>query len=155
MEPTSPQWLPELAGGQLQTELCELVEVGWKRGGEGWGRKVEPRKQGRLVGVSSGCWRFGPPKLGMGEQFVFICFFLKTKTFCFDCWGEAVIGKKKGPETVGFMLGDAQVQDGVGATITRNKCWGSLSLFLAIFSFEEVLNGTLRVPCLFLGYFID
>lgn len=48
------------------------------------------------------------------------------------------------------MLGDAQVQDGVGATITRNKCWGSLSLVLAIF-FKEVLNWTLRVPCLFLG----
>ena len=27
LEPSSPQWLPELAGGQLQTELCELVEV--------------------------------------------------------------------------------------------------------------------------------
>eukprot|EP00434_Breviolum_minutum_P005908 symbB.v1.2.005209.t1/scaffold266.1/size251003/6 len=27
LEPSSPQWLPELAGGQLQTELCELVEA--------------------------------------------------------------------------------------------------------------------------------
>lgn len=27
LDPLSSQWLPELAGGQLQTELCALVEV--------------------------------------------------------------------------------------------------------------------------------
>lgn len=96
MEPSSPQWLPELAGGQLQTELCELVEVGWKWGGEG-------RKEGRTQEAREIGWSFQwlleiwAPQTWDGERVVFICFFLR-KTFCFDCWGEAVIGKKKGPK---------------------------------------------------------
>ena len=89
LEPSSPQWLPELAGGQLQTELCELVEVGWKWGGEG--RKVEPRKQGRLVEVSRGCLEIWAPQ--KRDCFYFI-FFVKRLTFCFDCSGEAVIGPR-------------------------------------------------------------
>lgn len=75
-------------------------------GGEGWeGRKVEPRKQGRLVGVSSVCWRFGPPKLGMENKLFLFVFFEKEDFLVFDCWGEAVIGKKKRGRNCGFHAG--------------------------------------------------
>ena len=72
------------------------------------------------------------------KLFLFV-FFEKEDFLVFDCWGEAVIGKKKRAGTVGFMLGNAYVQDGMGAR-------RSLSLFSCYFFFEEVLNWTLRVP---------
>lgn len=148
LEPSSPQWLPELAGGQLQTELCELVEVGGSGGGR-MGRKEGRTKEAREIGWSFQCLlEIWAPQTWDGEQVVFICFFWKGRLSGFWLLGWGRYREEKKGEELWVSCWEM---------LTSKMGWGlgGLCLSFLLFLFWRSIELDFARSLSFFGYFID